>query len=61
MFGGFVTTNETIETLLRGQGFVDVRTLPRAPNSFAAVVAARRPDVDSRWSCVERHAMEQHE
>jgi SAM-dependent methyltransferase len=45
IFGGFVTTNENIELLLGRQGFVDVRTLPRSPNSVGAVVAARRPDV----------------
>jgi ubiquinone/menaquinone biosynthesis C-methylase UbiE len=45
MFGGFVTTNEYIELLLSRQGFVDVRTLPRSPNSLGAVVAARRSDV----------------
>ncbi len=45
MFGGFVTTNESIELLLSRQGFVDVRTLPRSPGSLGAVVAARRPDV----------------
>lgn len=45
MFGGFVTANEHIELLLSRQGFVDVRTLPRAPSSLGAVVAARRPDV----------------
>lgn len=45
MFGGFVTTSETIELLLSRHGFVDVRTLPRSPGSLGAVVAARRPDV----------------
>jgi len=45
IFGGFVTTNEDLELLLRRQGFVDVRTLPRSPSSLGAVVAARRPDV----------------
>jgi ubiquinone/menaquinone biosynthesis C-methylase UbiE len=45
MFGGFVTTNESVELLLSRQGFVDVRTLPRSPGSLGAVVAARRPDV----------------
>jgi precorrin-6B methylase 2 len=44
MFGGFVTTSETIELLLRRHGFADVRTLPPSPGSRGAVVAARRPD-----------------
>ena len=44
MFGGFVTTNETIEPLLSRQGFIDVRTLSPSPGSPSAVVAAQRPD-----------------
>jgi precorrin-6B methylase 2 len=44
MFGGFVTTNETIELLLSRQGFLDVRTLSPSRGSRSAVVAARRPD-----------------
>jgi ubiquinone/menaquinone biosynthesis C-methylase UbiE len=43
MFGGFVTTPETIEMMLSRQGFVDVRPLPRTAGSAAAMVAARRP------------------
>lgn len=42
MFGGFVTTEATVEALLKRQGFVDVRTLPRSPGSLGVMVAAQR-------------------
>jgi SAM-dependent methyltransferase len=45
LFGGFVTTNENVEALLRQHGFIDVRTLPSRPTSLTAMVAARRSSV----------------
>jgi precorrin-6B methylase 2 len=48
MFGGFVTTSETIALLLSRHGFADVQTLSRSPGSPGAVVAARRPDAVSQ-------------
>jgi precorrin-6B methylase 2 len=45
MFGGFVTTSETIGLLLSRHGFADVRSLLPSAGSPGAVVAARRPDV----------------
>jgi len=42
MFGGFVTTPEMVEELLREQGLVDVRTLPSPPTALTAMVVGRR-------------------
>ncbi len=42
MFGGYNATQNEAETLLRGHGFVDVRTLPAPPNALTCLVAGRR-------------------
>lgn len=41
-FGGFVSTTQEVEQLLRSSGFSDARTLPSPPNALMAMVVARR-------------------
>jgi hypothetical protein len=57
MFGGFVTTPDRIEDLLREAGFVDVRTLPSPPNAVAATVAPRRRDGGTDGACPIENAI----
>lgn len=42
MYGGFVTTPEQIEHLLRETGFASVRTLPAPPTALTAMIVGRR-------------------
>jgi SAM-dependent methyltransferase len=43
MFGGYVSTAERIEALLREKGFAQVQTLPRPEGAVSATIAGRRP------------------
>lgn len=42
LFGGYLSTADGIEALLREKGFVSVQTLPRPPHAVSATIAGRR-------------------
>jgi len=45
LWGGCLMVSGQVETLLKGTGFVDVRTLASPPGAIVALIAARRaPD-----------------
>ncbi|WP_376093741.1 DUF924 family protein [Roseomonas sp. CCTCC AB2023176] len=45
MLGGFLGTQEAVESHLRAQGFVGIRALPGATTSLTCIVVGRRPFV----------------